>query len=185
MRSGMVAITTFLCCVLAVIAVMTVGSFNLQRDELERAVDFCVKQTARECIAKEIEDKEEIEAIAANAFSSQINSKKGTLNLFILYADKNVIDIAANFSYSQYNGSVKRISCRKTLIRDWEDGKENEGETRFINKDYAKKAPEGGGLKENSVWKDDSLLDYIFANKQYEDGSWESYENVVELKYQT
>ena len=117
MRSVVTAIVSFVCCVLTLVTIMTIGSFNLQRDELVRAVDFAAKQTVRQCAAEGITKESEIESVLVNAFKSQINSKKGTLKLYILYADENAVDIAADFTYTQYNGTEKKISCRNGFNR--------------------------------------------------------------------
>lgn len=182
MRSGVTVIITFLCCILSIVTILTVGSFTLQRDEIERAMDFTAKQTARQCIEEGIENKSEIEATLANTFTSQINSKNGTLILYVLHADENIVDIASDFVYTQINGSEKRISCRKTYIKDWEEDKEEESEFRFINDKYASQTPENGGLKRFSVWKYDNMLETVLENEQLEDGSWRQYEKIFEIK---
>lgn len=182
MRSGVTVIVTFLCCIVGLVTVLTIGSFTLQENEIERAMDFTVKQVARHCMDEGVEDVFEIETLLANTFSSQINSKNGNLTFFVLYADANLIDVDAEFSYKQFNGTKKTISCRKTYIRDWEKDKEEEAELRFISEKYAYEPTEDGGLKADSIWRYDTTLENVFKNKKLANGTWENSKATFEIK---
>lgn len=183
MRSGVVVITTFMCCFLALICIMTIGNYNLQRDELERAIALTAEQTLRRCEAEGITDENEIASVATETFSSLINSKKGTLHFYVLYADKNAIDIAAEFSYKQYNGTQKNLSFRKTCIIDWEEGLEEDAKMRFVSDACLVESAENGGLKDNSVWKSEGVLADILNNQKNSD-EWNDYVSCAELKCQ-
>lgn len=182
MRAGITAIVTFVSCFLALITIMTIGSYNLQKDELQRATDFAVKQTVRQCIAEEIEDENKIASMIVQSFKSQVNSKNGTLDVYVLHADKNIIDVGVMFKYKQYNGSEKSIACRSTVIRDWEEGKEEGAEIRFISQKYFNKSPDEGGLKENSIWKTDATLFHTLTNTASSNGNWTNFSKKVQIK---
>ncbi len=181
MRSVIVVLTTFMCCFICIFTIMTIGSHNLQNDEIERAMDYALEQTARKCIEEQIKDDDSIVFVAADAFQSQINSNRGTLVLSVLYADENIVDLHAAFVYTQYNGTEKEITKRKTIIRDWEEDYELDAIIRGISEKYLNVSPDAGGLKANSVWKTDSLLQTVLGNKQV-DGVWENVQLTVEMK---
>lgn len=183
MRSIVVTCSVFVCCVLAIVTVLTIGSYDLQRDEIERAVDYALEQTVRRCMEESISGRNEVAVVAANSFKSQINSKRGTLDLYILYADENIVDMYVSFVYTQYNGTEKEITCRKTIIKDWEDD-DAEPIIRMISEKYLNQSPERGGLKENSVWKTNPLLKTILSNKQT-DGEWENIQRIINIKTET
>ena len=168
MRSIIVIVVTFFFCIMTLISIVTIDSYVLQKDEIERAVDFALEQTMQDSIT----DPNEIAIRTVENFKSQINSKNGTLSVYVLYADENIIDLAISFSYMQYNGTKKEIETRETIIRDWEEGKENESVVRMISRDYLYKSSDKGGLKENSVWKSSELLKIILEKEKVE-GVWE------------
>ena len=72
MRAGITSIVTFVCCLLCIVTVLTIGSYNLQRDELERAVALAAKQTARQCLSEGITDNEHINLVALKVIVSGI-----------------------------------------------------------------------------------------------------------------
>ena len=74
MRAGITSIVTFICCFLTIVTMMTIGSFNLQRDELEKAINFTVRQTAKQCLAEDIKNTEDVCSIITKTFNYQINS---------------------------------------------------------------------------------------------------------------
>ena len=169
MRSFIVIVVTFFFCIMTLLSIMTIDSYVLQKDEIERAMDFALEQTMQDPIT----DPDEIAIKTIENFQSKINSKKGTLSVYVLYADDNIIDLAIQFSYTQINGTKKEIEVRETIIKDWETGKEDEFIVRMIGKEYLSKAPENGGLKENSIWKSIPLLQIVLENEKIE-GKWEN-----------
>lgn len=185
MRTAAVVISIFLTSFLCIITVLTIGSYTLQKDEIEKALDFALVQTMRTCAEEQIVNPDTIANKAKDNFDSQINSKRGSLKLYVLYADENVIDLAVEFSYTQYNGTKKKISCRETIIKDWSVDSPAEYTIRGISKKYLNEAPERGGLTENSVWKQSSeyktLLQNIFANTKV-GSEWNLSQNLFTIK---
>lgn len=157
MRSIIVILVTFFFCIMSFLSILTIDTYVLQQDEIEKAMDFALEQTMQDSIT----DPDEIAIKTIENFSSQINSKRGTLAVHVLHADDNIIDLAISLSYTQYNGTKKEIEKRKTIIKDWEEGKEKEAVIRMIGKEYLYTTPANGGLKENSVWKTDMLLQNV------------------------
>lgn len=171
MRSAAVVITIFVCSFLCIITVLTVGSYSLQKDEIERALDYALVQTARSCVDEQITNPNDIAEKTKEMFASQIKGKRGTLKLFVLHADENIIDLAVSFSYKQYNGTKKEIHCRETVIKDWAEESPNNFVLRGISKKYLNEAPERGGLMSDSIWKKEgteqkNLLQTVFSNEQ-------------------
>lgn len=177
MRSITVVIVTFFFSIMSLITLLTVDSYLLQKDEITKAMDYALEQTMRESIS----DPDEIAIRTVENFKSQIRSKRGTLTVYVLYADENIIDLSISFSYTQYNGTKKEIEERKTIIRDWEDGKKNESIIRMISAKYLNETPEKGGLKENSIWKTNSLLQTVLE-KEKVGGKWEGFSLEHEIK---
>lgn len=180
MRSIVVVITVFICSVMCVLSVLTIDSFTLQKDELERALDFATEQAIHRCIEDGITDADEVAFVAIEAFRSQINSDKGNLVLYVLHADENIVDLAVSFTYTQYNGTKKEIVNRKTAIKDWEND-DLHPVVRLINEKYIDESPERGGLKENSVWRFNNTLKNVLSNKQV-DGVWLNVQQAVTIK---
>ena len=180
MRSIIVVITTFVCCVVTIASVLTIDSYTLQKNEIECAMDFALEQTVRNCLEEGTTDLNSVANKAITIFQSQINSERGDLILYVLHADENIVDMYASFTYTQYNGTKKEVTKRKTVIKDWEDD-ENDFSIRMISEKYLNEAPERGGLKENSVWKTDTLLSTVLGNQQV-DGEWKTVQKVVAVK---
>lgn len=176
MRSVIVITTIVLLCVVTIFSVLTISSYTLQKNELENAMDIALDQTVRNCIEAKITNASEIANTAASNFKNYISSKRGTLVFSVLYADENIMDLYASFTYTQYNGSNKVITARKTVVRDWTEGEED-FIIRQISKKYLSETQERGGLKENSVWRTNSTLKStlksVLENEQDEDGNWE------------
>lgn len=175
MRSVIVLMTTVIFCVVTIFSVLTISSYTLQKNELENAMNIALDQTVRSCIESKITDANEIASTATSNFKNHISSKRGTLVLSVLYADENIVDMYASFTYTQYNGSSKVITVRKTVVRDFTDG-EDDFIIRQISKKYLSETPERGGLKENSAWRTNSTLKNtlknVLENKQDGEGNW-------------
>ena len=180
MRSIVIVVTVFVCSLMCVLSVLTIDSFTLQKDEIERALDFATEQTVYRCLESSVTKQDDVISIATETFSSCINSDRGDLTLYILYADENAIDLAVSFVYTQYNGTKKEISSRKTAIKDWENG-DIQPIVRIISEKYLEETPERGGLKENSVWKSSNVLQTVLANKCV-DGVWTNVLQAVVIK---
>lgn len=177
MRSIIVIIVTFFFTMFCVLSILTIDSYVLQCDEIEKAMDFTLEQTMQDPVS----DPNEIALKIVKTMQSQINSDRGTFTVTVLYADDNIIDLAVSLSYTQYNGTKKIIERRKTIVRDWEKGKENEAVIRKIGKEFLTEAPENGGLKENSVWKTDNLLQTVLE-KEKVGIRWENPQFEFEIK---
>lgn len=182
MRSGITIVMTFLCCFLVVVGIMTIGSYILQKDEMEKSVAFATEDAVRYCVENNVNSEEQIADIVRNKLIDQIKSKRGTIDLYVLYANKDLIDVAVTLKYNQYNHSDKTITKRVTVIRDWEEGKENKADVRLISAKYFVKAPEMGGLKTNSVWRKDTILNEVLNNKQKSDGTWLQYKFLYHIQ---
>lgn len=182
MRTGTLILMSFLCCFIAIVTVMTIGSYTVQRDELERAVAFATEEAVRQCVENEVTNETEVSNIVQDKLVDKVKSKNGQLTLYILHAEKDLIDVAVRFEYAQYNKSKKVITKRVTVIRDWEEGKENEAEIRFISAKYFAKAESSGGLKNDSVWRKTAILNNVLNNKQNEDGTWTTFLQMTSIK---
>ena len=177
MRSIIVNLVALFFCLISLLSILTIDSYVLQQDEIERAMDFTLQETMNDPVT----DPNEIALKVVQTMQTQIQSNRGTCVVYVLYADDNIIDLAVSFSYTQYNGTKKEIEKRKTIIKDWEDGKENEAVVRRIGKEFLNKSPENGGLKENSVWKTNNLLKTVLE-KEKTGMSWGNPQFKFEIK---
>ena len=175
MRSVIVVMTAVILCVVTVFSVLTISNRNLQKNELENALDIALDQSVRSCVEEGITDANGIANTAVVNFKNYVASKRGTLVISVLYADENIVDLYASFTYTQYNGSEKVFSARKTVIRDWTEGEED-FIIRQISEKYLNESAERGGVKEDSVWRTNATLKNklkeVLTNKQDENGAW-------------
>lgn len=120
MRTAIISCVLVLVLIITSLILFTVYNQNTRQNELEDSLDIAIEQTLENLKTRQIYSIENEKEFTADFVQNLIvymeSDSDLTIKILNLDIEKGLFDVEVTETYKQPNGSIKNITCRKTVI---------------------------------------------------------------------